>query len=595
MENKYKIKFNASKPDGPTIDKHKDFDALYKEYNETKVKVKRRGKFSKLLPWIGVAAAATVALFMTVFGGPKDKPQKTKDFLAAQEYVTPPVNDKLIQDFKTAKVDAHTGGKVTIKSTTFHIPPKAFVNRAGNLVAGEVEIKLKEYHDYVDFFLSGIPMEYDSLGTRYQLESAGMIEVYAEQDGDRVELALNKTIDIQLESEISVDKNATKAPNFNIYRLDTENRNWVYEAEDDIAFSEEINFEEGGMDSPEQSLNKEIEKIDTEFKVALERIEKQHPTPVVPQKPQRADSDAYTFELDIEDLQSARNSTAIIRNDNSGGPEEKIQVDREEDALRALKKKYAKAVWEVLPNQANWTPSIAQTEWEDFDLKKSGKFDFTVTFIKGDNSVDIKVKPVLVGADYDEAMAAFSKEFGEYENELQERNNALAESKKELEKAREIRGKAAQLAYEEKIKLYKDAGRDNLATEEMIRRKIVNNFTISSFGIWNCDRPLPPFVYEITGKFEDNNKKSFSGQMAYLVDKDRNTVYRFVAKDPSQIRYNQKSDNILWFITKDNKLATYKPEAFKGIQNGTKNHTFVMNLEEANIDNEEDIRRILKF
>ena len=501
------------------------------------------------------------------------------------------MDESLTQNFEKGVVDANEGGSIKIKSTTFHIPPKAFVNRAGNLVAGDVEIKLKEYHDYVDFFMSGIPMEYDSLGTKYQLESAGMIEVYAEQDGQRVKLALGKTIDIELESEISVPANSTKAPQFNIYKLDTENRNWVYEAADNISFAEKVSFDAPKNDGPEEQYTREKEKIETEFNSALKKIETQYPIPAKPISPQKANSDAYTFELDIEGLVN----TAAISSPSGAISKEHDAIKSSEKELRDLKKKYAKAVWEVLPGQANWSPAIAQTEWEDFDLQKSGKFDFVVTFIKGEQSVDIKVKPVLVGANYEEAVNAFAAEFSAYQKELDTRNEILAKNKAELEEVRRIKQKAADLKFEEKIQAYKAAGRDHLATEETIKRKVLNNFSISSFGTWNCDRPLPPFVYEVVGDFKDKSAAQISGVMAYLVDKNRNTVYRFVTTDASRIRFDKNSDNIMWIVTKDNKLATYRPEKFKQVTDKTKNHTFVMDLENGTIDNEDDIRRILKF
>lgn len=152
----YKYIFNPKKLDSKTVDQYKNFDALYDQYNHTVPKTKRPGKLRKILPWLGVAAAATVAFFLTVFTPNKNK--QKKDILAKTEFVESPVENKVAQNFGTATVDADQGGTIKIKQTTFHIPPRAFVNRAGNLVLGPVDIKLKEYHDYVDFFVSGIPM-----------------------------------------------------------------------------------------------------------------------------------------------------------------------------------------------------------------------------------------------------------------------------------------------------------------------------------------------------------------------------------------------------------------------------------------------------
>lgn len=584
-EKLYKYIFNPKKVDANTVDNFKDFDALYEEYDKSVPKTKRPGKLRKILPWIGVAAAAMVGLFITVFSPNKNKVNK-RDLMAKTEFVKSPVADEVVQNFESATVDADKGGTIKIKQTTFHIPPKAFVNRAGNLVLGPVDIKLKEYHDYVDFFVSGIPMEYDSLGTRYQLESAGMIEVYAEQEGERVELALGKTLEIQLEAEIKVAKNATKAPAFNIYKLNEEKRNWVYEAEDKIEFIDEGN-EVGSLQNEERfeaDYKKEVLSIDKEFQVAFEKIKAQNPIPAEPIKPSKANSESFTFELDIEDLDT-----------NSQRTDEHSSVLRSEQSLRALKKRYAKAVWEVVPGQPNWKPSIASTEWDDYNLKPLNQYEYLVTFIKGSESVDIKVKPVLLGDDYKAAMSSFNQEFAAFEVEKTKAEEVIRQRTAELEEAKMIRARTAKLALDEKIAALKAAGRADLASDELIKRKIVNMFSINSFGTWNCDRPFPAYVTKINAKFKDKQNNSYTGRIAYLVDDNRNTVFRFYADEGIELNYDEKARNIMWFVTKENKLAVYRPEDFKKVSQKVGKHTFVMDIAPDPIDSEEDIRKILDF
>lgn len=581
----YKYIFNPKKLDSKTVNQYKDFDALYQEYDNTVPKTKRPGRLRKILPWIGVAAAATVAFFLTVFSPNKNKVNE-KDILAKTEFVKSPVNDSVAQNFETATVDADKGGTIKIKQTTFHIPPRAFVNRAGNLALGPVDIKLKEYHDFVDFFVSGIPMEYDSLGTRYQLESAGMIEVYAEQDGERVELALGKTLEIQLEAEIKVAKDAKKAPEFNIYKLDDEKRNWVYDSEDKIDFLDDGNIVSDlkNEDRFESDYNEKVQAIDKEFEIAVQKVKNENPIPVQPLKPSKANSESFTFELDIEDLET-----------NSRRTDEHSSVLRSEQSLRELKKKYAKAVWEVIPGQSTWKPSIASTEWDDYNLKPINQYEYLVTFIKGSESVDIKVKPVLLGDDYEAAVASFNQEFAAFEVEKAKAEEVIKERVAKLEEAKAIKARTAKLELEEKVAALKAAGRDDLATDEMIKRRIVNSFSISSFGTWNCDRPFPPYVTKINAKFEDKQSNSYSGNIAYLVDDNRNTVFRFYADEGVELNYDENAKNIMWFVTKENKLALYRPDDFKKVNQKVGKHTFVMDIAPDPIDSEEDIRRILSF
>ena len=129
----------------------------------------------------------------------------------------------------------------------------------------------------------------------------------------------------------------------------------------------------------------------------------------------------------------------------------------------------------------------------------------------------------------------------------------------------------------------------------MVERQVLNRFNVTSFGIWNCDRPLPPFVSSLKGKFRDQHDLNYEGLTAFRVDKSRNTVARFVARDGIDVQFDNKSDNMMWFVTDENKIAVYRPQAFKKIKKKKGNFTFVMDLEEKEVNNEEDIREILSF
>ena len=52
-----------------------------------------------------------------------------------------------------------------------------------------MEINFQEYHTEAEVILSGIPMQYDSAGTKYTLETDGMFKLSGKQKGSRVEIA----------------------------------------------------------------------------------------------------------------------------------------------------------------------------------------------------------------------------------------------------------------------------------------------------------------------------------------------------------------------------------------------------------------------
>ena len=93
----------------------------------------------------------------------------------------------------------------------------------------------------------------------------------------------------------------------------------------------------------------------------------------------------------------------------------------------------------------------------------------------------------------------------------------------------------------------------------------------------------------------DNKSKKYNDEMAYLVDKNRNTVHRFYAKEKADVLYNKFSENLLWIVTKENKLAVFPPEKFKGIDKNNIDYTFVMDLHDEAIASEDDVRKFYNF
>ena len=99
-----------------------------------------------------------------------------------------------------------------------------------------------------------------------------------------------------------------------------------------------------------------------------------------------------------------------------------------------------------------------------------------------------------------------------------------------------------------------------MATDLMIKQKILNRFQVTSFGVWNCDRPLPPYIHTLKGEFIDEKESDLHQNVAFLVDKSQNTVVRFYATKGADVKFNQNSEKMMWIVTEDNKIALYKKE-----------------------------------
>ena len=224
MKNNYNIKLNPKQLTSEQIAKHQDFDALLRQFEKGGI-VEPPAKSAKIRPlyyYIG-AAAAMLGLLVYFIGSTDNYQQKSEQYFANQEFIQSPIETAKAQ-FASYAFNANQGGVYEYKSgSRLVVPAAAFVNDRGELIEGEVIIKYREFHDFIDFYLSGIPMTYDSAGTIYTLESAGMMEIYAEKDGQKVKVAPGKSIDVELASAINAPKHLNVPPDYNIYKLDSEN------------------------------------------------------------------------------------------------------------------------------------------------------------------------------------------------------------------------------------------------------------------------------------------------------------------------------------------------------------------------------------
>ena len=128
-------------------------------------------------------------------------------------YTSPFNGNGLDVKFNAWEMDADQAKVFKLKNgSNIHVPAGAFINKFGQPVKGKVEIKYREFHNAADIIASGIPMHYDSAGTRYHFESGGMFEIRGNQNGEPVFLANGKNIDVNMVSY-------NKDENFNHYYL----------------------------------------------------------------------------------------------------------------------------------------------------------------------------------------------------------------------------------------------------------------------------------------------------------------------------------------------------------------------------------------
>ena len=272
-------------------------------------------------------------------------------------------------------------------------------------------------------------MRYDSAGTLYQLESAGMIEIYAEQDGRKINVAPGKEIDVELVSEMRIPAaERAQVPSFNVYQLDTEARNWVYHAKDAIEVVDEVE-DSAATEAAEQAERKHQESLadlrQQELR-EIQGIEAEIPLPVAPVRPERATSDDV-FDLDFNDL------SASVEADPDRTPNElQAALAAEEQRLRELRQQYAGTLWQISPNSPDYQQQQRAADninWEDMQLRRLNNRDFELTLISGDTQLKMIVNPVLSGEDYDRAIQEFNQQFEVYQQAVTAREAQLADAR----------------------------------------------------------------------------------------------------------------------------------------------------------------------
>ncbi len=182
-------------------------------------------------------------LFLSLFSCIENKPLAQAS--EQPPLIQPPI-PSLAPSFTVFKVNAEEGIIYQYNTgSTIIIPPASLVDEAGNPIAGEVEMRYREFHTTLDVLLSGIPMKYDTAGLEQHFETAGMFELRAEQNGQEVFIDESSTAQVNMAS-------FQGGSDYNFYRLDEGQRNWAFEG----TRAPEVNIEKVARKAKVKALKK---------------------------------------------------------------------------------------------------------------------------------------------------------------------------------------------------------------------------------------------------------------------------------------------------------------------------------------------------
>lgn len=196
----------------------RDFGSVLKGYSAARAPFYKKGWF------IGSASAVVALTIVVVLLLQKtDKPQLTEagNTPVAEAFIKPALPGVDVQ-FSSYTVQSGVADTIEVASgSRIIIPPCPFVDKNGNELKGEVEIKYREMRDAVDFAISGIPMTYDSAGQKFVFESAGMFEIQGYVDGSAIQVNPACPVTVEMVPVVQDGK-------YNAYYLDTVNKNWEF-------------------------------------------------------------------------------------------------------------------------------------------------------------------------------------------------------------------------------------------------------------------------------------------------------------------------------------------------------------------------------
>ena len=585
MESKnYKFNLEPKKLSKQDIEKHMDFDALLAKFEEAQLEKKAdkklvplvsgqsksKGKF-RIVPFasaIAAVLAGVVFCFSLLYDGRTDQQKyfDSQDNFVSENNLPKGINPphkNIKPQFVSQKLNADKGGKVNIKNSTLIVPEEAFVDKDGELIKGDVEIKYIEHVDFIDIYVSGIPMTYDSASHRYLLESAGMIELYAEQNGQRINVSPGKSIEIAFETELEIKTN--EKPYFNIYQLDEDSK-WAYKGANNLEIKQQINVDKNKKVS---NLKKKFQARFKDLKHTRDRnIAEIEATIPVPQKPVRSAAPNTMSSIDIDFI----------------GFDEILSDLEETEEVKAMRK-HADMIWKFAPNQ-NISDEDADREWDDYKLNHINSNEFELTLISSVKRLKLKLISVESDGISD---VSHDDELKVYEKAMTERTAKLKGSKDAILEEYNKRKTELEDNLDQQIQAL-----NNKANAKYARYKIVNRFKVDQLGIWNCDRPVKQNISKLKARFVDSNNVKYDLNTAFIVSKNKNTIKHHYTKEGSQLPIDAKDDNLMWLVTDDNKIAVFRPEEFKAINTKKGDHTFVMKVIDKDIQSKEDIREVLQ-
>lgn len=549
-----KININRKILKREEITSRQNFGKLFHDYNKMNGSLFKTKWF-----WGSSGIAALLIGAIIIFNIIKPEQKDTA-------FVNPPLkNIEILENH--FEISANTDTILHYKTgTSIKIPAGIFVDKKGKNVSGKVNIQYKEFRDKADIFLSGIPMNYDSAGTNYVFESAGMMEIKGFADGNPVYIKNGKSIDINFASDYPGN-------DYNLYLLDTVNRRWIYQGESMITEIKSALTDSSDSDphpfEPTRLVLANLNKELLEVKDQVTMLQKQKPV-----LPRKTSDKLQQFSLDVDSSQFPEISA------------------------------YKNMVFEIGMENKNVPENAFDILYQDIKMEPYStgvSYKLTLFTSAGKEKVTYIVYPAFDEKNYDNAMQQYKLQFNKYEKLLAQRKNQEKKKRLEMEAAAKTVNQNILITSSSSYNTNSqttDTTADPDYLQSVQRALAYGSYyryiEVNNFGTWNCDRPIPPpMTKTLIAAFTDEKNNKLFFKEIYLAEKSRNIIYTFYQYPNAEIKYNPAVSNMIWGITEDGKLAMFSYNDFEKIDTKNMSFTFKMKVSNKHFKTPEEVKIFL--
>ena len=591
-------KFNINRPkiSDDEIKKHQDFEKLVKQFKQQSLDKAKHDKSwwkSKKVRYSAVIAGITVICtisYLTLFKN--ETKQNTKhDTITTQTIAqkTTPTKKKFISEpsqklkinYTSYKINNATGGEIKHPtSSKINVPKNAFVDKNGKDVIGDVTIEYREFHDVADIIVAGIPMAYDSAGTKYNLESAGMFDIKGTQNGEPVFIKPDKNLEVSLASTNSENR-------FNQYYLDTVAENWQYLKKDDKLNALKTENKPSEKNDPSAS-NSKLQTLKNQIEVII---------------PKKIDSVKIVYAKKVEALPKSKEPKKINK-PTPGRPTFYLEGSYNEFPELAA---FDNVIFEVGPENKNYRKEMHEITWSDVKVSEGpikGK-NYLLTLSYHGQVEKLIVYPTLSGENFEKAEKKYQKKFADYEALVEKRDADEKRLMAEMETKQkayltDIAKKKEEYTKERRLLEDRSAAIDQKNLENSFSSlsnnvKALRVFSISRFGIFNSDCPHGIQAGKsVTPIFVLSDKSNFiNPDLIFIVDHKTKMVLTVSAKDGFKINYDPFNTYAIC-IFKNSKLYVCNKEAFRATIDKDGNKFVITELGESK-DNLFELKKALEI